>query len=371
MHVNQSAGIIRRVCLALVISANSVSSQSKLKTTHVIWVMMDGLRTQEVFAGADPALMTAENHVSSISGIKALFQRESPETARSALLPFFWSVIARQGQVYGNRGLGSEVVVTNGFNLSYPGYNETLTGVADPRIDSNDFENNPNVSVLEWLEQKPAFHGKVAAFAAWDHFGHILNSGRAKFPLNYGFEPFRGLPGNPQIELLNRLKAEAPRDWREEPFDSITFHTALEYLKQRKPRLLYLSLGEADEWAHDGKYGEYLRSAHRADEYLRVLWETVASDPEYRGTTTLVFTTDHGRGDGESWRAHGRGTPDSKYIWMAFLGPDTAAQGERKQTPLVKQSQLAATVAALLGENYLASKPEAGAPMGDVLVGSR
>jgi hypothetical protein len=365
-----SVPIARRFCLAiatLVLSDSHLNSQPTLKTTHVIWVMTDGLRTQEVFAGADPALMTPENHVTYISGVKPLFLRDTPAAARQALMPFFWSMIAGQGQVYGNRALGSEAEVTNGFNLSYPGYNETLTGLPDPRIDSNDFEYNPNVTVLEWLDHKPAFRGKVAAFAAWDRFGYILNHKRATFPISYGYEPFTGLPGNPRIQLLNDLKAEAPRDWREEPFDYLTFHTALEYLKQRKPRLLYLSLGETDEWAHDGKYGEYLRAAHRADQYLRILWETVQSVPEYRGTTTLVFTTDHGRGAGEVWRTHGRGTPDSRYIWMAFLGPDTAALGERKQIYLVKQSQLAVTVAAFLGENYLADKPNAGAPIVDVL----
>jgi hypothetical protein len=112
-----------------------------------------------------------------------------------------------------------------------------------------------------------------------------------------------------------------------------------------------------------------LRAAHRADEYLRILWETAQSIPKYHGVTTLMFSTDHGRGEGENeeWRTHGKGTPDSKYIWMAFLGPDTAALGERAKIAAVTQSQLAATLAALLGENYNAAMPKAGAPIADVL----
>ena len=87
------------------------------------------------------------------------------------------------------------------------------------------------------------------------------------------------------------MKADSPRDWENEPYDNLTFHTALEYLKQRKPRVLYLSLGETDEWAHAGKYAEYLRSTRRADQYVKTLWETLQSMPEYRGVTTLIFST--------------------------------------------------------------------------------
>ena len=338
------------------------------KTTHVIWVMTDGLRPQEIFQGADAALLTAQNHVTYRTHIKDEYWRETAEARRVALLPFLWSTVARKGQIYGNRALGSEAVVTNGFNLSYPGYNETLTGAPDPRIDSNDRNYNPNATVLEWLDQKPAFHGKIAAFAAWDVFPFIFNT----FPVNAGYAPFLGLPGNPKIQVLNELKAQAPRDWSDEPFDHLTFQTALEYLQQRKPRVLFLSLGETDEWAHDGKYNEYLRSAHRVDEFLRILWETVQSVPEYRGTTTLVFSTDHGRGEGESsWRTHGKGTPESKYMWMAFLGPDTPALGERKKIEPVTQSQIAATVAALLGEDYAGAKPGVGKVMGDAVGATR
>jgi len=59
--------------------------------------------------------------------------------------------------------------------------------------------------------------------------------------------------------------------------------------------------------------------------------------------------------------------PDSKYIWMAFLGPDTRPLGQRSNTPAVTQSQIAATLAAFLGENYVADVPKAGKPIADVL----
>lgn len=352
--------IFALACLSsLLLCGQSVPAH---KTTHVIWVMTDGLRWQEVFQGADSTLLKDAD--------SADFWRDSADERRRILMPFLWNVVAKDGQIYGNRLSGSEAAVTNGFNFSYPGYNESLTGMADPRIDSNDKKYNPNVTVLEWLHGKPVFRGKIAAFGAWDVFPFIFNAPRAGFPVNAGFDPLPGFPGNPAIELLNQLKADSPRDWSDEPYDNLTFHTAMEYLKQRKPRVMYLSLGETDDWAHAGKYGEYLRSAQRADGYLKTLWETLQSMREYRGVTTLIFSTDHGRGDGPAWTSHGQKNPESKYIWMAFLGPDTKALGERKNVAPVKQNQIAATLAALLGEDYHAAVPASGAVIGDVIAAS-
>jgi len=323
--------------------------------------MTDGLRWQEVFRGAEAALMTKENGVSESDPLRREFWRETPAERRQALFPFLWTTVAAHGQLFGNRDIGSEASVTNGFNFSYPGYNETLCGFPDARVDSNDKKANPNVTVLEWLHQKPAYRGKVAAFGAWDVFPYILNQPRAGFPVNAGYDPLTPAP-SPTVDLLNRLKLEA-HVWDDEPMDVFTFHTALEYLKQRKPRVLYLSLGETDEWAHSGKYATYLHSAHSADRDLRELWETAQAMPEYRDSTSLIFTCDHGRGEGREWRDHGKKVPESKYIWIAMMGPDTKALGERRDAPPVHQNQIAATLAALLGEDYGKAVPKAGAPL--------
>ncbi len=348
-------------CAALLIAQVIAQAQLQpaLKTRRVVWVMTDGMRWQEIFAGADAGLIT--------DALRKDFWRETAEERRSLVMPFLWSTVAKNGQIYGNRALGSEASVTNGLNFSYPGYNESLTGFADPRIDSNDKKYNPNTTVLEWLHGKPAYRGKVAAFGAWDLFPWIFNAPRAGFTVNAGFEPLTGFPGNPTIQLLNELKADSPHDWDDEVYDNLTFHTAMEYLRQRKPRVMFLSLGETDDWAHAGKYGEYLRSARRADRDIQALWETLQAMPEYRGVTTLIISTDHGRGDGEAWKSHGVKVPESKNIWMAFMGPDTPALGERKLVAAVTQSQIAATLAALLGEDYHGAVPTSGAVIADVL----
>lgn len=169
-------------------------------TENVILMMTDGLRWQEVFSGAEESLMTEDpGGVKDVEGLKAQFWRNTPEERRAALLPFLWGTVAKQGQILGNRDKASYAQVTNGMHFSYPGYNETLCGFADPRIDSNDKILNKNVTVFEWLNRQNDYHGKVAAFGVWDCFPYIFNRDRCGFLINAGFEPIPGGDKNPRI----------------------------------------------------------------------------------------------------------------------------------------------------------------------------
>ncbi|MBL8209823.1 MAG: alkaline phosphatase family protein [Bryobacterales bacterium] len=356
----------RRFLLQNLVAAGAFAQPGGRKTRNVFLVSTDGLRWQEVFRGADPALLNKEQgHVADLPALKASYWRESPTQRRAALMPFLWSAIARNGQLWGNRDLGSDAYVTNGKNFSYPGYNELLTGAPDDRIDSNDKKPNPNINVFEWLHRKPAFRDKVAAFAAWDCLPFILNAPRAGFLVNGGYDPYPAA-GNPHLSLLNRVKKETAL-WDAEPMDAPVYLTALEHLRTKKPRALYISLGETDEWAHEGRYDLYLQAAHRVDTYLKELWETAQSMPEYRDQTTLLVAVDHGRGEGSpAWRSHGAKLAESKYVWFGVMGPDTPPLGERGKAPPVTESQVAASVAALLGEDYLQFRPQAGKPLPDL-----
>lgn len=341
---------------------------------HVIWVMSDGLRWQEVFRGADPSLLIkANNDDQPVDEYTKQYVRSTPEESRKALMPFLWSVMVPQGEIYGNRDKGSDAYVTNGLNFSYPGYNETLTGHADPRIRSNDNIPNPNVTVLEWLDRgwkknHPKAHDLTAGFGAWEVIGGALNPQRCGFTVNVSYEPLTSIPMTPKLELLNRWKLESPRIWPDEAFDAPTFYTAMEYLKTQRPRLLYLSLGETDDWAHGNRYGFYLQSANRVDSYLKQLWDFVQSDAEYRGRTTIIFLPDHGRGSAPTgWQSHGEELPESKYIFLGLMGAGVPARGElgAGSSP-VQQNQVAATVAKLFGKDWKKETPQAGHPLEEV-----
>ncbi len=341
---------------------------------NVVLVTLDGLRWQEVFAGADETLLDKEaGGVKDLAALQERFWRESPEARREALLPFFWSTLATQGVVFGNPEADSRALVTNGLNFSYPGYSELLCGFADPAIDSNAKQANVNVTVLEWLHGKPGMRGRVAAFCSWDVFPFIINEQRSGIPVNAGWEPLAGsIVKEPEdaseaavrnsLAELDELTAEVPRLWPDVRYDYFTFRGAEAYVRGQHPRVMYVSLGETDDWAHAGRYDLYLDAAHRNDQYIKALWETIQSLPEYRNNTTLIVTTDHGRGDNRvDWKSHGKEIADCQYIWMAVLGPGVTRPASLPSA--VTQSQIAATVAACLGYDYCVEQPRTAPPL--------
>jgi hypothetical protein len=338
---------------------------SVLITRNVILVTIDGFRWQELFSGADSVLLAAIPDSVTRAGAVQAFWRPDASARRQALLPFFWGTVARDGQLLGNRFDGGAVRVTNGLRFSYPGYQEILAGFPDSRISSNDPVPNPNVTVLEWLNGQPGMGGRVAAFGSWGAFTAIINAGRSGLPVNAGWQLVED--GSPVAALLNRVQAFSTRTWDEERDDALTYLAAHDYLVRHQPRLLYVALGDTDEWAHVGRYVTYLDMAHRTDAMLRELWETVQSLPAYRGRTSLVLVTDHGRGDGARWTDHGRDVPEAEFIWVGVLGPDTPARGARTDLKDATQAQVAATVAALLGYDYAAAVPRAGPPLPGVI----
>ncbi len=356
------------VFAALVLFVTNVLAAPK--TRHVFLITTDGFRWQEMFTGAEEQLISkAHGGVANTNALREQFWRATAEERREALLPFFWRTIAKRGQIFGNQTKGSIAHVTNGKNFSCPGYSEFLTGAADARIDSNKKRPNPNTNVFEWLNTQPAFAGKVAAVVNWDVIPWILNTERSRLPVWSGFALQDKAP---VVKMVSTHLEEIVRDttplWSGMTFDSFTFHAAIDYVRNAKPRAFYIAFGETDEWAHEGRYEHYLEAAHHVDGFIKRLWDTAQSLPEYRDQTTFVITTDHGRGtDNVSWKSHGQAIAGSGNIWIAVLGPDTQPLGERTNCATVTQSQIAATIAALLGEDFRAAVPQAAPPITDVI----
>jgi hypothetical protein len=340
-------------------------------TRNVVLIVLDGMRWQEVFTGADPALITAAGGAiwEGEQQLRERYWRDDPTERRALLLPFLWNTIAKAGQVFGNKALASRAHVTNPYHFSYPGYNEMTTGAADPRIDSNEYGPNPNVSVLEWLNGRPDLAGKVAVFGNWPAYKDIFNTPRSHLYIqaDASLPPAAG-KDTPRQALLRRLyETTTLLDSGVVP-DSFTQVTLLDYVRSAHPRVLFVGYGETDDWAHSGRYDNVLESAHHADGFVRELWETMQSMPQYRGRTTFIVTTDHGRGSGlTEWKEHGVEQKGSDDVWIAVLGPDTPALGERRAIAPVTQAQIAATLAALLGRDFRAAAPAAAPPLTDVL----
>jgi len=346
-------------------------AQSAPRTRNVVLIVSDGLRWQEVFTGADPALLNEANGGiwAKEADLRRDFWRDDPVERRRALFPFLWNTVAVRGQIFGNQALGSVARVTNGLAFSYPGYNEMLTGHPDARIDSNEFGPNPNISVLEWLNTLPDLHGKVSVFATWAIFKDILNVSRSHLPLQVGWDlPYHGELSERQA-LLNRLYQTTTRLDDEDVYDAFQQVPLLDSFAKQQPHVLFVGYGETDNWAHSGRYDLVLHSAHLFDQFVAELWERLQALPAYRDRTTFIITTDHGRGSGPTeWKEHGKEQKGSENIWIAVLGPDTPPLGERSHTAEVHQAQIAATVAALLGKDFCHAVPAAAPPI-DVVLG--
>ena len=74
---------------------------------------------------------------------------------------------------------------------------------------------------------------------------------------------------------------DTPTPWDSVRHDVYTFRFAMDHLRRARPRVVYLALGETDDWAHDGRYDRVLETYARTDAYLKELWTWLQSDPEY------------------------------------------------------------------------------------------
>lgn len=352
--------------------APAAAAQRDRAGDNVVLIVTDGLRWQEVFRGADSSLANRPSGgVEDTVAFRQEFVRPDPRSARETLLPFIWKVIGRNGQLIGDSAAGSIATVTNGLKFSYPGYSEMITGHADPRIDRNDAPPNPNRTVFEWLEHQPGLRGRVAVFGTWDAFPRIFNRERSGLPIRAAWEtPFPVRPDAAEA-TINRLYATTTRLWGDLAYDGFMQAAVLDYVEKHRPRVLFIGYGETDEWAHSRRYDQTLASAHRVDAFIAELWRTMQAIPQYRGRTTFIITTDHGRGGTlKDWTDHGRDVAGAEYIWIAVLGPHTPAGGERRETAPVTQSQIAATVAAAVGLDYPGAEPSAAPPISGALTAS-
>lgn len=349
---------------------------------NLIVVTIDGLRWQEVFGGADKALIEHKDFVAQPEQLKAQFWAETPEKRRELLMPFFWKTLINNGSAIGNRNLGSNMSVANNWHFSYPGYNEIFTGIADDKIDSNEKRPNPNISFIEFLNNRPEFGGNLAIFAGWDVFPAIFNVERSGLHVNAGFMPSK-TTHTPETTLLNQLQQEIPSPWHNVRYDAFTYRFAKNYILANTPRVLAIGFGETDDFAHDGRYDQYLHAAHRTDKFIQDLWQTIQSLPKYQNQTTLLITTDHGRGGNpEQWQHHAsrkaisgylkslgkfpKGILGSEQTWLVAIGPGIKSKGQVIPAGEIRLNQIAATALKILDLDPDIFNPDIGSPIQEI-----
>lgn len=329
----------------LLFSITYMAAQSD--NTKVVLITLDGLRWQELFFGADPLLVTNQAFVNDTTALKEAFWRDNLTERRAVLFPFLWKEVSKMGQLHGNRNLDSKMDLTNALWFSYPGYSEILTGYADDtRITSNDKFPNPNTTVLELANKDPRYRNKVATFASWDVFPYIVNETRSGVPVNAGFDLAESENLTAREKFLNQLQPRVPSPWGTVRLDAFTHHYAVEHMKKDHPEFIYIAYGETDDFAHDGDYAAYLKSAQNTDMLIKELWELTQGDPFYKDNTLFLISTDHGRGTEplDTWKGHGDTVNGAGSVWLIAFGKGVSAKGEVAKTEQLYSNQIAPTI---------------------------
>ena len=337
----------------LTFSVLLLASCTRDNDPRLIIITYDGLRWQELFEGADSTLINNTKYVRDTATLKEAFWRDTPEERRLALMPFTWEYIVNNGYIIGNRHKGSQMQVANNKNYSYPGYSEMFCGYADDeRIDSNDPVANPNSNVLQAALADPRYADNVMLYGSWKSVRFAVNNDSIGLPASVAYEPNVARKPNAVLRLIDEMQEGMPHYWGSERFDAFTYAYALETLKSDHPKVMWISFGDTDEWGHDGKYDEYLRSTHGTDAFIRRIVGTCENDPFYRGRTTYFVTVDHGRGVRVGFTNHSAGTKGSEQTWFMAFGKGVEALGETENNGPFYTQQLAASVADVLGIDF-------------------
>jgi hypothetical protein len=303
----------------------------KSPSQNLFVIIIDGLRWQEVFNGADRTLIN-DDKVCPDRTVRTLFDGEEKESRRKKLLPFFWNVIAANGQLLGDRQLKSKVNAANPHSISYTGYSELFTGKAGFLPMGNRKRYNKDTNVLEYLDEKTSLNKKIAVFASWNGIPYVLNRKRNGIFMDCGFEKSTSdkiILARNRVSTNDKKAGERSPDTR---YDQITCEKAKDFIHSYHPRIVVIIFGEGDVQAHQRRYDLYLREANKTDNRIAGLWDFVQAHPVYKNNTNFLVTTDHGRGSSvKNWHDHGMFVKGSSETWLALLGTGVPSLNIRKE----------------------------------------
>lgn len=256
---------------------------------NLIFITLDGVRTIEAFGPPDPRLAPAEDPTT-------LVYRRMHEA------------LATSGVVFGDPAQQDLMLVNNAAQVSVPGYMAMFTGYEQTCRD-NDCPQVPIETVFEYVQRMRAFpRGQVAAFASWEKMTRVLQQ----------------VPGT-IVASIGERSPEGPL-WAGR-WDTETFALAMDYLETRRPRLLYIALLDGDGWGHLIDYPHHLAAQRQYDAWIEEVRTRLAGMGDYGARTTLIVTTDHGRGYFPAeWPEHHAGLEGSQYVWLYADGPHVARE---------------------------------------------
>jgi hypothetical protein len=322
----------------------------------VVLVTLDGVRWQDVFVGADPGVARA-------AGVRA------PTAA--VLMPHLHALVAQRGVALGAPGHGPPVSASGPSHVSLPGYTEIFTGRRSHECADNACGRTRIPTVFDEARDNGGDGADVAVFASWERMDRAATARPGRFVLSCGRTR---AAGDEVIRADDTMRDLLDRAARSDPYpgsgdyrpDRLTAALALRYLETRRPTLLFVGLGEPDEYAHRGDYAGYLASLRAADDTLGELFEVLGRMGPRGEHTSVIVTADHGRG--RDWRSHGRDYPESGRVWLVAAGPGVTERGLATSVRPHALADVAPTVRVLLGLPP-DEDASAGSPLAEVLEG--
>lgn len=309
------------------------------RTDRIVLLVIDGLRWQEVFLGVDPLL-----------GGRAGLPRE--EIVDAEVLAPNLHALARRGVALGAPS-GAAVLATGPNFVSLPGYTEILTGQA-AACHENDCPPHGRPTILDEVR---TFHGgapgAAIALSSWERLDRAVTSDPTRVVVSTGRTGGSHLEAladaSPIVEALLAQGRDAEPwpghgDYRP---DRTTGELALAVLQARRPRALFLSLGDVDELAHHADYAGTLAAIRQADAILGRMMAEVATWGEEGRHVTFAVTSDHGRCD--TFRDHGRQCPESARSFLVLGGGRVPKLGVVPLETEVHLRDLAPTLRVLAG----------------------
>jgi hypothetical protein len=323
------------------------SAPRKPLVERVLIVTWDGVRWQEIFDGTDARLGAR-------AGVAARDGR--------ALAPALWR-LGEEGVAVG--GDGAPMVASGPAYVSLPGYREIFTGRRDEECTSNDCGALEEATLADEVR---AAGGEVAVVASWETIEQAVASEPAAVAISTGRHGGAGRArlrdGDAGVARL--LDEAAGRDawpgrW-DYRRDADTAEIALRVLEARRPHLMVVGLGDADEHAHRADYRRYVEAIAAADAALGRLVDGLER-AGLRDGTLVVVTTDHGRA--RSFSDHGWGAAAAR-VWMVASGPGVVRRGRVALDEERRLADIAPTLRVLLDLPRDRS-PRAGRPIVEIL----
>ena len=301
------------------------------RTANLILVAVDGVRWQDVFGDA-------------------------------AELPNLRRLMAR-GVAIGAPDHGSPMFASGPEFISLPGYQELLGGrptectsnhcraIDHPTLldDAADFE-PAAISSWERIERATAVDNSRIVLSAGRHHGETRDRLRVDDCASALLDEAARAPARP-----GRV------DYRADRYTSLL---ALEYVVKRRPRALFIGLGDTDEYGHAHDRAAYLRALSEVDGFIGALFTALDSLGDYGAETTVMITTDHGWSD--DLDDHGGFAPESGRVFLLAAGGSIPARGLVDARTRHHLADVAPTARALL-QLPPDRDPRAGRPIAELL----